>query len=92
MNLNALIATVLVSISVIAELFGRFGPLYTPALLFLVIGVGRSEDTRVRVRVVARERSRPLLRTQLERRARLAEQERTIARRLGSAESLRRAG
>src|SRR5436309_2458351 len=44
-------AAVLVAISMIAELFGKLGPLYLPALVLLVLGIERSEDVPRRTRL-----------------------------------------
>ena len=85
-------ATVVVALAVITELFGRLGPLYTPALILMAIGIGRTEDTRLSRRPPAR-RAAPegMLATEWERRTRLAEQERTVRRAAGG-EAVRRAG
>jgi hypothetical protein len=72
-------ATLLVGMALVTELYGRFGLLFTPALLLMGVGIMRSQDAEARRRA-RRVRQRAVLATDGERRARLEEQERAIRR------------
>jgi len=84
------LATILVGMALIAQLYGRLGMLYAPALVLMAAGIVRSQDAQARRRA-ATIRQRAVLATEWERQQRLAEQERAILRPRPE-RSVRRAG
>src|SRR5947209_7201716 len=70
------VATLLVAMALISEMYGALGLLFAPALILMGAGIVRSQDADARRRA-ARIRRRATLATE-ERNRRLAEQERPI--------------